>query len=417
MLGVFLIVESLVPWRARPNFRRESFSALLSGLWLGGVIPFVGLIARDYLNASAFEIGLIWAAPFFGNLLALPLQHKLRVFNPVFIVALLIGGARALLFFCPWMDSSAAFAWTIFTMHCVGSISGPSYALVLRMIYPEDYLGRLLSYTRVVLAGGTIVATLIAGQIVNEDTWRWVILIATPLGVLGMIVFSRIRPPAQIPSDSTSSSTLSFMRESLSLLKTDVGFRFFAGAVFVYGFGNLMLLPVFTIFQVDILRITAAWVGILSIVTQVVWMLSYVFWSRYIDCISPLKIVLACTALTALIPINYIAATEVWMLIPMAVVSGIVAAGIELSYFNSMMQFSSPGNIVQYQGVHSLLLGVRGVLAPFVGASLARICIETDTSLRWIFLLSASLILIGYWLQWVGVRKAEERKRPEGDRE
>ena len=403
-----MIIESLVPWRARPNFRLDATSAALSGVYSGGIFPFVAFVARDHLHASAAELGLMTAAPFVGNLLALPFTHIVSRGQPVRNVALIIAIARVILVGASFATGSAVFAWTVFAVQCLASIPTPTYISIIRLIYPLEYLGRLLSYTRVLQAAGMIFSTFSAGWMIDRWGWRPVFLAFAPVGLAALALYSRIRIPADQPV-TRHNEMIEFTKGAFSLLRQDIPFRWFALAVSVYGFGNLMAVPVYTIYQVDVLHITASWVAILMNITQVVWMLSYVFWARYIDSVSPLKLVMINTALAAIMPLNYLVAFEVWMLVPFAVVGGIVNAGIELSYFNSVMHFSTPENSAQYQAMHSLLLGVRGIIGPFAGAAMARSLIVSGGDIRWVFAASGVLILAGAVLQRLGMRHPVKR--------
>lgn len=398
-----MIFETLVPWRARSNFRKDAFSCLFNGIWLGGTLPFAAFIARNHFHASGTELGIIAAGPFVGSFLALPLTHVVASGRPVRNTSVLYTCARILIALAALATGGLWFALAVFASTCVSAIPAPTYATILRLIYPKRSIGRLLSYSRVILIGGMILATFVSGLLMDRIGWRWVFVLYTPFGLFALYLYSLIRIPmeqAASPSDSSSA----FIFGALRLVKEDIAFRFFAMAVFVYGFGNLMIIPVLTIYQVDYLHISSQWIGILTNTSQIVWMLAYVFWGRLADQVSPLKIVLINSLLAAVIPLNHIFATEVWMLLPMALVQGVVNAGIELSYFNSVMHFSSSDNAAQYQGMHSLLLGVRGVIAPFVGAWLAHALKEWGADIRWAFALGATLVLLGSALQWYGLR-------------
>ncbi len=401
-----MLFDNLVPWRARPNFRLEAGAAFLSGLYAGGIFPFVGFIARDRLQAGGFELGLITAAPFVGNLIALPLSHLLDRGHPVRAVALTIAAARFIMVAASFVHGSVAFAWVVFAVQCLAAVSGPLSASVLRQIYPLEWMGRLLSYSRGLAIGGMVLSTLVAGVLIGRYPYGWVFLAYAPLGLVAMLVYSRIRIPggaAPSPDGDVVGHTVGALR----LLKEDPPFRWFSLAVFVYGFGNLMSVPVCTMYQVDVLKISSAQLATLNIVTQVVWMLSYVFWGRIVDRVSPLRVVLVNTLLGVVLPVNHILATDVWMLLPMAVVNGVVYAGIELSYFNSVMHFSTPETTARYQGVHSLLLGLRGCVAPFAGAGMAQWLLHTGRDIRWVFLVGMLLVLAGAWLQWRGLRHSQ----------
>jgi hypothetical protein len=71
-----------------------------------------------------------------------------------------------------------------------------------------------------------------------------------------------------------------------------------------------------------------------------------------------------------LIPIGYIAAADVWLLIPVAIVGGIVNAGGEITFFTNIVQIAPRDRIGEYATAQSVLMGLRGTAAPFVAAAL-----------------------------------------------
>jgi len=410
--GWLLDLDTLVPWRARPNFRNDFTAATLAGIYLGGILPFNAFIARDFLKASEFHVGLITAAPFFGNLISLPLNRYLSSKRPVFHVAMCGWIARTILLLTTFAHSGSFFAWVVFSFHVISAIPYPTYAQVIRLIYPEHSRGRLLGYTRVGLAAGMILSTLVVGILLQkfEVDWRWVYLSLAPVGFTGMYFYSRIRIPGDIP-DSGEKNAFGYVLAALSILKTDAGFRTFSLATFVFGFGNLMCIPIYTIYQVDILNISSGWIAVLVNTVQVTWMFSYLFWGRIIDKTHPLKITNINTALVCLIPLNHIVAVNVPMLLPMAFIQGIVNAGIELAYFNSVIYFSSPEKGSQYQGVHALMVGIRGVIAPFIGAGFAGYLLKNGYDVRWAFVVAAMIMLVGSIMQWVGLKPFRDENK------
>ena len=76
------------------------------------------------------------------------------------------------------------------------------------------------------------------------------------------------------------------------------------------------------------------------------------------------------TVVTLLVPIGYIAAADVWLLIPVAIVGGIVSAGGEITFFTNIVQIAPRDKIGEYATAQSLLMGLRGTAAPFVAAGL-----------------------------------------------
>src|SRR5256885_10815547 len=89
-----------------------------------------------------------------------------------------------------------------------------------------------------------------------------------------------------------------------------------------------------------------------------------------IDRGSSIRLTLLNTVVTLLIPIGYIAAADVWLLIPVAIVGGIVNAGGEITFFTNIVQIAPRDKIGEYATAQSLLMGLRGTAAPLVAAGL-----------------------------------------------
>src|SRR5437773_2207078 len=76
------------------------------------------------------------------------------------------------------------------------------------------------------------------------------------------------------------------------------------------------------------------------------------------------------TVVALLVPIGYIAAGDVWLLIPVAIVAGSVNAGGEITFFTNIVQIAPRERIGEYATAQSLLMGLRGTAAPFIAAAL-----------------------------------------------
>src|SRR5207244_10779242 len=97
---------------------------------------------------------------------------------------------------------------------------------------------------------------------------------------------------------------------------------------------------------------------------------AYIIWGRMIDRGSSIRLTLVTTAVTLLVPVGYFAAADVWLLIPVAIVAGIVNAGGEITFFTNIVQIAPRDRIAEYATAQSLLMGLRGTAAPFVAAAL-----------------------------------------------
>lgn len=418
-VGVKQVVRREVPGEARYAFRIDLIASLLAGLYTGAVFPFIGIIARGDLQASKPMLALIGAAPFIGNLLALFWARAMEGRRKTPFVTWSHLGARFMVMGSMFAVGAVPFALVMSACQIIGTVATPAYAAIMKDVYPDDQRGKLLGYTRAAILAAQIGSTLVAGALLAVVGYRIVFPVAALIGVAAALVFSRINPHETVAVECGAAprtawesirGTGAFVWHTLGILREDRAYRWFALSVFTYGFGNLLTVPLIPIVQVNDLRMSPAQLALLANLMQVVAIVAYLLWGRYVDRGSPQKAVVINVLLNCLIPLCYIAATAVpggnaWTLLPAYVVSGIVLAGIDMSYFNALLTFAGPDSVARYQALQSFLLGVRGTLAPFLGSFLADALEAHGHNLAWVFVIGLVFMLAGAAAQVVAMRR------------
>jgi MFS family permease len=401
----------LIPYGARRAYRLDRLASLLAGLYMGSIFPFVGVIARGQLHASADVLALITAAPFIGNLLALFWAQAMEGRPKLPFVKWSQLAARAVFLLAPFAVTPLRFALVVSAAQILGSIASPAYAAVIKEVYPDDQRGRILSYTRAMLFTAMVGTTFLAGPLLKRVSYQYVFPVTCLFGIAAAIVFGLIPVPSEQetaaeraprrPLSEALRTTAEFLVSTLKILQTDRGYRWFALSVFTYGFGNLMIAPAIPIIQVDRLHISTKNIALLANLAQMTAAGAYFYWGRYVDRHSPLKAVVVNILLNALIPLFYLTAGNKWMLVPAFLLAGITQAGIDLSYFNSILSFATEANASRYQALHSFLLGIRGVIAPLIGGFMVEVL--GKDGLNRLFMLALTFILAGCWMQLMGI--------------
>jgi MFS family permease len=106
-----------------------------------------------------------------------------------------------------------------------------------------------------------------------------------------------------------------------------------------------------------------------------------------------------------LVPLGYFFSWNWWMLTPAHIIAGVTNAGIEMAYFNSVLRFSDEGKASHYQALFACILGIRGSIAPFIGAALKEAFTGRGWDFRYIFLLATVILFIGALMQVAGMRR------------
>ncbi len=418
-VGAKQVVRKQVPGGSRYAFRVDVTSMFLMGLYTGAVFPFVNVIARDDLKASGQVLALLTAAPFIGNLMAMFWARAMEGRPKVPFVKWSWFAARICVSLTLFAKGAWPFALAVSLAQIIGTIATPAWAAVMKAVYPDEQRGRILSYTRATILVAQVASTLFAGWLLHRlhaGGYQVVFCGAAIIGMLSSVVFGRIYPreaeelansgeeaPTQGSIGRKLRETGRFVWNTLGILREDEAYRWFAFSVFTYGFGNLMTVPLQPIVQVDELHIHKEQIAVLTNLSQIVAIIAYFYWGRYVDRFSPQRAVVLNVLINALVPVVYIGTAllggNAWSLLPAFVFQGIVQAGIDLSYFNALLTFSGPNNVSRYQSLQSFLLGVRGTIAPFVGSTLAIVLKDHGLNIRYAFAVGAVMMLTGAWMQ------------------
>jgi MFS transporter, DHA1 family, inner membrane transport protein len=411
-----------VPQEARRAYRLERLSSIFAGLYMGAIFPFAGVLAREQLHASPRILGLMVAAPFIGNFCALFWAQAMEGRPKLPFVMWSQLAARVAFLLTLFAVTPLRFALIIAAAQILGTIATPAYAAVIKEVYPDDQRGRIMSYTRAGLYSAMVLTTAVVGPLLTWISYRYVFPVMCLFGIAAALILGRIPVPSadaaveRAPRRSSLEAirhTLRFLGSTLDILRVDHGYRWFALSIFTYGFGNLMVAPAIPIVQVDWLHISTIHIAWLTNLGQITAVMAYFYWGRYVDRHSPLKAVVLNILLNAFIPIVYLTAGNKWMLIPAFLLGGITQAGIDLSYFNSILGFASEENASRYQALHSFLLGIRGVIAPLIGGFMIEQMHQMNWDLRWLFALALAFILTGCWMQLMGIRRQDRKPATE----
>jgi len=353
------------PARVRRNFRIDFFTAICAGTFVSVLVTFMPIVVRR-MGGSTTDVAIVVGAPFFGNLLA-PLFTLLLAHLPaVRVVAGTSTVARALFIVgvlvaaTPLMLALTTVLFWVITMANIAA-----YTALMQGIYPDRERAHVMGKVRVGASIAGIVAAAVAGVLIGAIPAQWVFAGAAILSLPGGIAFFRIQHSAE-GGFGTRRSPLEIARD----VWRDRRYRRLLLSFLVFGWGNLMNFAVFPIMLVDRFDAPNTFIGILAAAQSATMIFAYVAVGRMIDRSSSLRQTMIGTLLILLVPIGYIFAPVYWALLPIAVLAGITQANGELTYFTNVVQLAPRGRIAEYASAQSLLLGVRGSLAPFAAAAL-----------------------------------------------
>ena len=392
-----------VPRDAAYSFRFDALTGGLTGVYMGMTSPFFVKIARGDLHASQTAIALLIAAPFVGNLFS-PFWARTmegREKKPFCVAAWVV--ARAFLLLMPLALTGNVFIGLVSCLQIVGAVAAPAYSSLMKDIYPDRQRGRLMGYVRASQQAALFFATLIAGRLLDHHvSFRYLFPVAGVVGVCAALCFKKVRPLPDYEAAPPMTGTYgAFLRDTVSILKTNKPYRYFAASVFVYGAANLMVQPLFGLYQVDTFHITNTQIANLANCAALCSIAGAFFWGRWMDKHTPAQAVLWSIVCIALVPLVYVAAQNPLWLLPGSALTGFGLSGIELAYMASILRYAEPGRAAQYQSLHSLLFGLRGVLAPLLSLPLMHLW-----GYKPVFVMAFGIMILGGCMQALAVRAA-----------
>jgi len=388
-----MLFERQISIQSRVAYRYDSLAGLIFGFFSGMVLSFVPVVARR-LGASAGQMALISSSFAFGLLLMFLwtylsiLGRKMQFFYWPNMVA------RSLFFLTPLVYKPGLLVTIVILYNLLGSMVGTAYGAIMKEIYPEDERARTMGYSRVVTNLAALVAAFLGGWLM--DMWgpysfKIVFPIGAALGLISLNTFKRIPLKEEVKDRQPLP-----MRAMLKNWFSDKGIWKMGGIISVAGFGNLLLGPLAPIFLVDKLKVSLSFVGIMSAASSVAIIVSYYFWGKFIDRKGPMLCLRASFLLISLPPLLYLVG-EKWSVLLAAVFSSFAAAGWYLSWFKYVCMRADSSEKVQIDtGIYNNLMGIRGVIAPFVAVWLMK-----SLGLNTAFFIAFLIVISGFALSWV----------------
>src|SRR5882762_5895153 len=351
------------PSRVRRNFRIDTFSAICGGVYIAVLVTFMPIVVRR-LGGSTTDVAIVIAAPFVGHLLSPIFAYLLMGFPQVRVVAGTVTLARAVFLAGVLVAATPLMlAMTTVVTFVISVANISAYTALMHGIYPDRERASAMGNVRI--GGAIAAAAAVAGTFIDVIPAAWVFAAAALIGLQGALAFFWVRYDRSAKVGA---------RRSLAVIARDVWadhkYRRLLLSFTVFGMGNLMNVAVYPILLVDHFNASNSFIGAMMAVSSATMIVAYLIWGRMIDRGSSIRLTLLNTVVTLLVPIGYIAAADVWLLIPVAIVGGIVNAGGEITFFTNIVQIAPRDKIGEYATAQSLLMGIRGTAAPFVAAAL-----------------------------------------------
>lgn len=382
------LAPASLPPMGRPSFRWEITSACFLPMAVACVEGnVIGVIAKKAFDASDLVIATLAAAPAMSNITSIWWTGLIRGRDRVRAVNLMQAGTLAcvaviaLAPFSPLGQLILVLAALAARSLLTGIITARSD--IWRANYPRTERAKVTGAITVVAAcvvGATAVTLGLAMDTASSrHAFRPIYLAAALLGLVGVWAFSRVRwrgrgASLRAERDEDGDAPRAGARDMLRVLRSDADYRRFMTAQFVLGLPNLAGIPVFIIaLEERFQRSYSESLLLAQIIPLALPILTIPLWARLLDRMHIVRFrvyhswlfVLA----NLLMWIGFLA-PNLPLLYAARIVLGTAYGGGMIAWNLGHHDFARRDLATLYMGIHVTLTGVRGAIAPFLGALL-----------------------------------------------
>lgn len=381
--------------RIRHTYRFDLCSAVLDAFFMGTVFQLLVFVGRKAVLLTDSQHNVLMAALHVG-LLATPLvQAIVPLRRKEFVLATwIVGRCSCLLLLFPYFHHGWPFALLATWIMSFSVLRLPAHSSILRSNYPAEIRNRVLSRVRLIQLLVTVPSSLIVGMLIelSEALYFPLAVLSALLSLAGAWQYSRIQPCGEVRG--TERTALVPLHTLWHIFRHDRQFCLYELLYTLGGIPNLWSLPLYVRFISDMEGgLGARWWEIaimVGLLQPVITAISLPSWGRLHDWLgTPLLQRAVVCVVFALHPMIFYYADSVAWAYAAYIVFGFVSSGASLNWILGALSFGKPEQATAYSSIHTMLTGVRGVIAPWIGTLLAH-----RLGLRNTFLLAAAVMLL-----------------------
>lgn len=406
-----------------PVTRKNILNNICDGAWyvvmVGLTSSFTGVYALA-LGASDTMLGWLSSLPALVALLsqipgAIITERSPRRLRVVVPFGLAFRSGYLLFAFIPFLPVQPIYRAWIFVVllsliNFPGTVSGVAWSAMMGDVFPSNLRGRVFGDRNMLLGIVQMTFTLLAGPLLDSISYPYNYVLIFALSFSALMMSTRylskiIERPA---SEEIARKNWREQWQGVGNALKDRSFLYFTAALFIVHLGFNVSAAMWTILYVKVLFLSKTFIGLLSVVSQLVSVCSYRWWGRFADRHGH-RLALFISILGFVPqPFLYNFVHSAWPLIPLTMLSGFTGGGFNMVLFNALLD-TAPDERVRpsYIAFFNTIMGVTGFVAPMVG-----VAIYQATSMYIVFSIASALRLLGLgFMAWkVGIRNAAEAK-------
>ncbi|QYR20438.1 MFS transporter [Paenibacillus sp. sptzw28] len=320
-------------------------------------------------GATNMQVGLLSAAPAIGLLFSPLWAAWIERSNPklFMIVPNLIG--RALILLPAFFGAPVVYVAVALVFQLLMGVQAPAYASLIIRMYPQEHRGKLMGNVRVIMGVLMIPFAYVVGRWTDAAGPAGPLIFASAAGVLSILVFIKVRAKKTAPAKLTAVRRASF-KDQLQLVKNNPELGIFFLACTLAGFGNILAGPLYQIIQVDRLELSNVQIGIARVTYYACLLTAYLIVGFVIDRLSAKHTIIFGFGAFAIVPLLYAIMGNFPAVLIGSGIQGVGDAIWDIGILAYVFRLA-PGREAVVFGLHLMLFGVRGTIAPLLSTYLS----------------------------------------------
>ncbi len=406
------------PKETRHNLRSFFFDGISTSASNSIILTYLTLYLLA-LGASSAEIGLMTSlASLSAVLLLIPGAILVDRTGKRKRIVLMSGGginriAVLLLATVPLIFSGRAAVYIVIAlkvlMDGMVNLSLPAWISMTADIVPITRRGRYFGARNMAMGVAGMLTTYVVGLMItgigSPEGFQWALGLAFLFGIASTYNFSRINEPESAVTKTSSETKTSYSIKSLYLtLKSDRNFMIFCAYTTIWTFSLNIAGPFFSVYMVQDLKVTAAFVGITSIVAKLSGLPAQRYFGGLADKWGGRKLMKTTGLIIPILPFLWFLTREPWHVLLINILGGAVWAGYGIASFNFLLSVSPPDQRARYTAMFQIAVAGSAAFGAALGGFVANFW-----GLSFVFILSGigRFLAAGIFARFVHTPKEE----------
>jgi len=290
-------------------------------------------------------------------------------------------GARILLLalaLLPFGFSGQTLIWILIGVGVVralvGNLAFPAWMSLTGSIVPIEGRGRYFGSRNLVMGIAAMALTYLMGEFItlmgSPYGYQIALVLSFATGMVSTYFFARIKEP-RVETASPNSMTIS-LTGLWQELRAAPMFLPLCAAAALWNFALNIAGPFFNVYMAQDLKFTAAMIGVTSVATSITRLITQPKMGELSDRWGPGRVQMVFMFLIPILPFTWIFITQLWQIVALNLLGGILWGAFELSSFNFLLQTMPETQRARYSALYQIV--VSAALAG--GAALGSVIIE-----------------------------------------